>query len=135
MGGKYMQSCKLTITTSVDEQENTVVYDGKIDKGEANTVLTYEDGASRVCITLQKGVAFIDRQGDYSLRLRLEEGETHESNLGINGAEGKVFTRAHRVKYTLDRNIFKLSLRYDLIFTENEVQKMKLNLKAQIKNR
>lgn len=130
-----MQSCKFTITTSVDEQENTVVYDGKIDLGEVNTVLTYEDGGSRVCITLQKGMAFIDRQGDYSLRLRLEEGETHESGLGINGAEGKVFTRAHRVKYTFDRNIFKLSLRYDLIFTENEVQKMKLNLKAQIKNR
>ena len=130
-----MQSCKLTITTVVDEQVNTVAYDGKIDIGETKTILTYEEGLSQICITPQKGIALIDRQGDYSLHLYLEEGTTHESKLGINGAEGKVFTKAHRIKYALEHNIFKLSLRYDLIFTENEVQKMKLNLKAQIKNR
>ena len=67
------------------------------------------------------------------MRLHLEEGKTKESGLGIGGAEGNVLTKTHRVKYSLERNVFKLSLRYDLIFMKDEVQKMKLNLKAQIK--
>lgn len=130
-----MHACKFTITTAVDEKENTVIYDGKIDIDDSMVVLTYEDGASLVCITLQKGIALIDRQGDYSLRLHLEEGKTHESGLGIGGSEGKVLTKAHHIKYTFNRNVFKLSLRYDLIFMEDEVQKMKLNLTARIKDR
>lgn len=128
-----MQACRFTITTAVDEKENTVIYYGKIDVSETMVVLTYEEGASQICITLQKGIALIDRQGDYSLRLHLEEGKTKESGLGIGGAEGNVLTKTHRVKYSLERNVFKLSLRYDLIFMKDEVQKMKLNLKAQIK--
>ena len=128
-----MQACKFTIITSVDEKENPVIYDGKIDIGEAMVVLAYEEGASQICITLQKGIALIDRQGDYSLRLHLEEGKTKESGLGIGGAEGNILTKTHRVKYSFANNIFKLSLCYDLIFAEDEVQRMKLNLKAQIK--
>ena len=112
-----MQACRFTITTAVDEKENTVIYYGKIDVSETMVVLTYEEGASQICITLQKGIALIDRQGDYSLRLHLEEGKTKESGLGIGGAEGNVLTKTHRVKYSLERNVFKLSL----------------NLKAQIK--
>ena len=130
-----MQPCKFTITTSVDEKETTVIYEGKIDVSDTMVVLTYQEGGSQICITLQKGIALIDRQGDYSLRLRLEEGKVHESALGIGGAEGKVLTKAHRVKYSREGNVFKLSLRYDLIFMEDEVQKMKLNLKGQIKDR
>ena len=128
-----MQACKLTITTTVDEKENTVVYDGKIDVEETAVVLTYEEGASLICITLQKGIALIDRQGDYSLRLHLEEGKTKEGGLGIGGSEGDILTKTHRVKYSFANNIFKLSLCYDLIFMEGEAQRMKLNLKAQIK--
>ena len=128
-----MQACKFTITTAVDEKENTVVYDGKIDVRETMVILTYEEGGSQICMTLQKGVALIDRQGDYSLRLHLEEGKTMESGLGIGGSEGTILTKTHRVKYSLMNNIFKLSLCYDLIFTEDEVQWMKINLRAQIK--
>ena len=128
-----MQACKFTIITAVDEKENTVTYDGKIDIGDAIIVLLYEEGASQVCITLQKGVALIDRQGDYSLRLRLEEGKAKESGLGIGGSEGTILTKTHRVKYSFANNIFKLSLCYDLIFSEGEAQRMKLNLKGLIK--
>ena len=129
-----MQNCKLTIVTSVDDTENTVVRNGKIEAKESSVVLTYEEENALICMTFQKGLAFIDRQGDYTLRLPLEEGKTHEGVLGIGSAEGKVGITTHRVKYTLQGNLFKLSMRYDLIFTENEVQKTKLNLKAQIRN-
>lgn len=130
-----MQACEFKITTTVDEKENTIIYDGKIDVSDTMVVLTYQEGASQVCITLQKGVAFIDRQGDYTLRLHLEEGKLHESGLGIGGAEGNVLTKTHRVKYSLEGKVFKLSLRYDLIFMADEVQKMKLNLRGKIKDR
>ena len=130
-----MQACKFTITTSVDGIENTVSHVGSIDVSEERVTLTYKENDSQVCITLQKGRAQIDRRGDYSLSLRLEEGKTLESALGIGGTEGGVFIKTHRVKYSLDGNIFKLSLRYDLIFSEEELQKMKLNLKGIIKNR
>ena len=77
----------------------------------------------------------IDRQGDYSLRLRLEEGKTTESFFGIGASEGKILVKTHRVKHLFEGVTLKLSLRYDLIFAENEVQKMKLNATAQIKKR
>ena len=66
-----MQNCKLTMTTSVDGQENTVAYQGTIKVADRLIVLNYAEGESTICITLQKGVVLIDRQGDYSLRLRL----------------------------------------------------------------
>ena len=49
-----MQACRFTITTAVDEKENTVIYYGKIDVSETMVVLTYEEGASQICITLPK---------------------------------------------------------------------------------
>ena len=128
-----MQACKFTITTAVDEKENTVVYNGNIAVEDTVTKLTYAAENSNVCITLQKGVALIERQGDYTLRLRLEEGKTHTGVLGIGGAEGNVSIKTHRVKYSLENGVLKLSLRYDLIFSEDEIQKTKLNLKAHIR--
>jgi uncharacterized beta-barrel protein YwiB (DUF1934 family) len=128
-----MQACKFIITTTVDEKENTVVHNGNLSVEDTMTKLTYAEERAHVCITLQKGIALIERQGDYTLRLRLEEGKTHVGVLGIGGAEGNVSIKTHRVKYSLENGVFKLSLGYDLIFSGKEIQKTKLNLKAHIR--
>lgn len=130
-----MQPCKFAITTSIDEQENSVTYVGTINACEEGIHLAYKDGEANVSITLQKGVVIIDRQGDYALHMRLEEGKKTESLLSIGGSQGSVLTQTHYVKYALEGNRFRLSLRYDLIFSEAEIQKTKLNLKGQIRNR
>ena len=130
-----MQDCRLTIITSTDGQENTVGYDGKIDVCEGVVRLIYNEKDAAICITAQKGLVVIERTGDYSLRLHLEEGKKTDGLLGIGGAVGKVQTETYRAKYLLDECVLKLSLRYNLIFSAMEVQEMKLNIKAQIKKR
>ena len=130
-----MQACKFTINTSVDEVESAVARVGTIQVEDGIFVLCYEEENARVIITLQKGVARIDRDGDYSLQMQLEEGKTTKSLLSIGGTQGGIVTKTHRVKYSQEGKVFKLSLRYDLIFSEDEVQKTKLNLKGQIKDR
>ena len=130
-----MQACKFTINTSVDEVESAVARVGTIQVEDGIFVLCYEEENARVIITLQKGVARIDRDGDYSLQMQLEEGKTTKSLLSIGGTQGGIVTKTHRVKYSQEGKVFKLSLRYDLIFSQDEVQKTKLNLKGQIKDR
>ncbi len=128
-----MQVCKFTITTAVDGAENTVVREGKIEFPENAVVLHYEEESAMVCITLQKGEASIVRQGDYSLRLMLEQGKLTEGSIGLGGADGKIAIQTYTVKYAKERNVLKLSLRYDLIFSQEERQKMQLNLRATVK--
>ncbi len=128
-----MQTCKFTITSAFDGEENTVIRQGKIEFSENTALLRYEEESAKVCITLQKGEAIIVRQGDYSLRLTLEQGKSTEGSIGLGGADGKIDIQTHTVKYTKERNVFKLALRYDLIFSQEERQKMQLNLRATIK--
>lgn len=128
-----MQGCKFTITTAVDGEENTVVKKGNIDFLENSVVLQYAEESANVCITLQKGEATVVRQGDYSLSLALKQGKQTEGNIGLDGADGRIAIQTHNVKYAKERNVFKLSLRYDLIFSQEEKQKMQLKLRASLK--
>lgn len=128
-----MQGCKFTITTAVDGEENTVVKQGNIDFLENAVILQYAEESANVCITLQKGEATIARQGDYSLCLALKQGKQTEGSIGLGGADGKIAIQTHNVKFVKERNVFRLSLRYDLIFSQEEKQKMQLNLRALLK--
>lgn len=128
-----MQTCKFTITTAVDGEENTLIKQGNIDFSQDAVVLRYDEEGARVYITLQKGRAMIVRQGDYSLSLPLEEGKQTEGALGLGGADGKISLQTYTVKYAKEGKLFKLALRYDLIFPQDERQKMQLNLRATIK--
>lgn len=128
-----MQTCKFTIVTAVDGEENTLIKQGDIDISEDAVVLRYDEENARVCITLQKGKAHVVRQGDYSLSLPLEQGKNTEGVLSLGGSDGKIALQTYTVKYIRMGSVFKLSLRYDLIFSEEERQKMQLNVRATIK--
>ena len=128
-----MQTCKFTITTAVDGEENTLIKQGSIDFSQEGVVLRYEDEGAKVCIRLQKGKADVLRQGDYSLSLPLEEGKTTDGRLGLGGADGTIAVQTYTVKYAKDGKVFKLALRYDLLFSREERQRMQLNLRATLK--
>ena len=128
-----MQACKFTITTAVDGEISTVVKSGRMNILDDRFILYYQEEGANVCIVLQKNEAVIDRQGDYLLHLPLQQGEMSVGSIGLGGSDGKISIQTHSVKYSQDRNLFKLSLRYDLIFSEEERQKMRLNLRATLK--
>ncbi len=128
-----MQVCNFIITSSIDGEENTVTRKGTIDIcNDTDVLLRYDEENAKVCITLQKGLAVVDREGDYSLHLLLEQGKTTDGRIGLNASAGNVPVQTHRVKYSWERNVFKLSLGYALLFGE-EKQKMQLNIRAQIR--
>ena len=128
-----MQACKFIILTSADGQERTTIKQGEIDISEGFVFLRYQEEGVLVEVHLQKGKATIVRRGDYSLLLPLEQGKQTEGRLGIAGSDGKIALQTHNVKYSQEGKLFKLSLRYDLIFSQEERQKMRLNLRTTLK--
>lgn len=128
-----MQKCRFTIISAVDGEKNTAIKQGSIDIFEGTVILRYEEEAAKVCITLQMGKAHVVRQGDYSLSLPLDQGKKTEGHLGLGAADGKIAIQTHTVKYVKEGIVFKLSLRYDLMFSAEERQKMQLNIRAVIK--
>ena len=128
-----MQTCSFIIHSSVDGVESAVTRKGTIEFCDNQSVrLSYDEENARVCIALEKGLAVVDRAGDYTLHLILRQGKIEAGSLGLNGSDGNISVQTHRVKYSLEQNVFKLSLGYDLLFGE-ERQKMQLNLRVQIR--
>ena len=126
---KIMKKCKVTITTSVDGQENTITRDGEMELsvGEVTLVYREENGATR--IHLQGECAEIKRIGDYTMRLGLKRGELADGEIGLGGSSGKIQSFTHRVQYSVTEYSVLTLLRYDL-FISGEVQKMQIRLTA-----
>ena len=127
-----MYTCKFAITTSVDGQENAMIRMGQFNISGGEFLLTYQEENASVSVSIKKGIVLIDRYGDYSLHLTLEQGKTVEGNIGIGDSSGTVLAKTHHIKYSMERGVFKLSLGYDLLFGD-ETQKMRLKLRGQIK--
>ena len=128
-----MQMCKFTILTSADGEKRTVIKYGDIDISDALAVLHYQEEGVQVEVNLQKGKATIIRRGDYSLLLPLEQGKQTEGRIGIGGSDGKIAIQTHTVKYFKEGKVFKAALRYDLLFSIEEKQKMQLNIRTTLK--
>ena len=128
-----MQTCKFTILTSADGQERTTIKQGEIDFSGEFVLLRYQEEGVFVEVHLQKGKATIIRRGDYSLLLPLEQGKQTEGRLGIAGSDGKIALQTHSIKYVKEGKVFRLFLRYDLLFSQDEKQKMQLNIRTTLK--
>ena len=126
-----MQACKLTITTTADGVENSITREGEMELSLSKTLLRYCEENAFVVIILEGDTAKIEREGDYSLRLSLKEGETLTGEIGIGGAGGEIQTFAHRVAYSVSKDSLLLSLKYDLLIS-GEKQEMKLRLLARL---
>lgn len=124
-----MKSCNVKITTSVDGRETDFVGQGEMQLYARSADLRYQDGQAFVRLTVCDETATVERQGDYSLGLRLERGKFCDGTLGIGGAEGNVQVYTHRVVYSIGDNSLLLFLHYDLLIG-TESQKMKVRLYA-----
>ena len=127
-----MQTCKMTLTTSVDGVENTITREGEMEISLNETILRYREENAFVLLKLQGESAEIERQGDYSLRLTLQSGKLCEGEIGIGGNAGGIHTYTHKVQYSVSKDALLLSLHYDLIIS-GEKQVMKLRLISRLK--
>ena len=126
-----MKACKLTITTTADGVENSITREGEMELSLSKVLLRYREENAFVMIILEGDTAKIEREGDYSLRLQLKEGEVLTGEIGIGGAGGEIQTFAHRVAYSVSKDSLLLSLKYDLIIS-GEKQEMKLRLLSRV---
>ena len=127
-----MQACRMTITTSADGVENTIVREGKMELSLSEVILCYREENAFIRMRLQGENAEIERQGDYSLYLTLKRGEICKGEIGIGGNGGEIETYAHKINYSISKDSVLLSLHYDLIIS-GEKQKMKLRLISRLK--
>ncbi len=127
-----MQACKMTITTSADGVENTITREGEMELSAYGAILRYREENAFVWMKLQGESAEIERQGDYSLRLKLKRGEICEGEIGIGGSGGAIETYARKVNYSVSKDSILLSLHYDLIIS-GERQEMKLRLISRLR--
>ena len=126
---KMMRKCKVTITTRVDNQENTISRDGEMELSTASATLIYreENAATRICLAGEQ--AEIERIGDYTMRLHLLTNTLTEGEIGLGGSSGVIQSFTHRIQYSITEQSMLLALQYDLIIS-GETQKMQIRLMA-----
>lgn len=124
-----MQKCMVSITTTADGTENTIIREGKMFLADDLVKLVYREENALICIELQENTARIERSGDYTLKLSLQNGKTGQGEIGINGASGSVGTFTDRILYSVTGESLHAVLHYDLLIA-GQRQKMRLNLRA-----
>lgn len=126
-----MQPCRITIATNADGQKTEIVREGFCLFTDNSVKLNYADDGARVALDLENGEVFIQRTGDYTLRLHLKKDGVTNGVLGLNGAEGAVQVNTQKIAYSIRNSSLLLSLQYALIIGA-ETQKMKLRIFAKI---
>ena len=124
-----MQHCKLTIITSVDGQETEFSCEGRMLLSAYTAKLVYAEENAKISLIFEKETVQVSRQGDYTLRLNLQQGERTNGVIGIGGNEGDIETYTHAISYSIGKDSLLASLRYDLLLG-GEIQKMKLRIIA-----
>ena len=122
-----MKQCRLTITTTVDGQENVITREGEMELSVNAVKVYYREENATVYLQLQNEIAMVERCGDYSLRLHLIRGETTQGELGIGCVNGEIQTLTRAVQYSIREKSLLVSLKYDLIIS-GEKQSMQLRI-------
>ena len=126
-----MQACKLMISTMVDDQKTEFSCQGELDLSTFGATLRYRQENALVTVTWKGESVFIERQGDYTLRLLLQRGVRTCGSIGIGGNEGEIEIETHRLDYAVSKNSLLSMLHYDLIIG-GETQHMQLRISARI---
>ena len=128
-----MNNGRLSISTKIDDgEETTSSFDAKILINALSAEIHYHDGNSFSSIYVDVQGVKISRKGEYTIDLTLEEGKTTVSKLGFGDSTGEITTITEKVSYSLTENSILLSLKYALVFSANEIQRMKIRLLAKI---
>ena len=126
-----MKECRLTITTIANGEENSIMRKGKMQLLPLSVQIVYCEENAEIHLSVEKDCAYIERKGDYTLSLHLQQGQQKEGCIGIGGSNGSVGVFAHKVAYSISKDSLLLSLHYDLLFG-TEKQEIKLRLLARI---
>lgn len=126
-----LQNCTVEISTTVDGVETQIKRKGKLGLFPRSVELSYTDENANVQLRLQGETATIERTGDYTLRLCLENGQTRSGWLGIGGAEGELQVFTRKIAYLIGKNSLLASLQYTLRIGD-EPQEMKLRISARV---
>ena len=122
-----MQTCKITLTTSVDGKETQIVRTGSVFLSLSKSIVRYSEEDAEFTLIFEKESVKLERRGDYGLSLFLKQGEYSDGMLGLGGSNGNIRAYAHKINYSTSKDSLLASLHYDLIFGE-ERQEMKLRL-------
>lgn len=128
-----IKKCDLTLKSIVDGAENLFCVEGRLEDRAGKFKVCYrEDPAIVHIIFVAQGEANIDREGDYTLRLPLKQGELTQGELGINGNTGNLGVRTQSIEYTFTEDGLSAQLRYDLLLGD-DVQEMDLQIQAKVR--
>lgn len=111
-----MQPCSLKIVSVIDGAEKVFSREGEMELEAFSAILCYKEDGGRVCLRIKNGNVFVERTGDYELRLALREGETTEGLVGLSGMEGRVQVVARKIGFSIGKNSLLLSMKYALRF-------------------
>ena len=124
-----IRKCDLTLKSIVDGTENTFFAEGRLENFGEKIKVCYREDPAVIHVTFHEGKAWIDREGDYSLRLALNEGELTQGEIGINGNVGELEIRTHKIEFSYLDNQLSARLRYDILLGDG-VQEMELIIQA-----
>ena len=96
-----------------------------------SAVLRYSDENATVLIRVDGEGVTIERDGDYSMRLFLQEGKRTVGTLSIAGNVGDVVVETQKIAYSIGKKSLLMQLHYTLIFGE-EKQDMRIRLSSSI---
>lgn len=126
-----MQNGFLTIVTTVDGTESRFSCKAEMEIKSLSAVLRYSDENATVLIRVDGDGVTIERDGDYSMRLFLQEGKRTVGSLSIAGNTGDVGVETQKIAYSIGKKTFLMQLHYSLIFGE-EKQDMRIRLLSSI---
>ncbi len=124
-----LQACLITITTTVDGQETKIVRQGEMALSTLSARIIYQEENALVDMFFHGNEVTVERQGDYTLRLHLKNGEKTVGSIGLGDVCGEVETHAKKLSYTLNENSLLALLHYDLMIS-GEKQNMQLRIYA-----
>ncbi len=124
-----LQACSITITTTADGQETKMIRKGQMALSTLSARIIYQEENAQIDMFFQGDEVTVERKGDYTLRLRLKNGERTVGSIGLGAASGEVETYARKVGYSISENSLLALLHYDLIIS-GEKQEMQLRIHA-----
>ena len=124
-----MRKCSLIIVTLVDGQETSFSCQAEMEGDLLFARLQYIQDDAKTIIEFKDRKVAIIREGDYSMRLNLEEEKILLGKLKIGTTEGEFPVKTQKIAYTITEKSLLASLHYQLMF-EGGIQEMKIRLNA-----
>lgn len=128
-----IKKCDLTLKSIVDGAENSFFAEGRLEDFGEKIKVCYREDPAVIHVTFHDGKVWVDRDGDYSLRLELSQGEVTKGEIGINGNFGELEIRTHLIENAYFGDGLNARLKYDILLGEG-VQEMELLIQAKVKD-